>query len=144
MTTKQIVKILGGPKTLRRNIRDVSDFISVVREGLPSSAVRFLLSESHITQDEAIQALQIPKRTFTRRMKSAHFDPVESEKLLRLARIVAFAQEVFSGDLDKTSEWLRRPNRALGNEMPISLLDSDLGAEQVTDVLGRLQEGVFG
>jgi putative toxin-antitoxin system antitoxin component (TIGR02293 family) len=37
---------------------------------------------------------------------------------------------------------MRRPNRALENTPPIELLDSDFGAEQVEDVLGRLSEGV--
>ncbi|MGK5088545.1 antitoxin Xre/MbcA/ParS toxin-binding domain-containing protein [Bdellovibrionota bacterium FG-2] len=117
--------------------------ISLVRDGLPTRAVRALLSQSTITQDEAIQALHISRRTFTRRIRATHFEPIESEKLIRLARIYAFAKEVFDGDADKTVEWLRRPNRALGAQKPISLLDSDLGAEQVEDVLGRLHEGIY-
>jgi putative toxin-antitoxin system antitoxin component (TIGR02293 family) len=143
MSTKDIVAILGGAKALRREVRTNADFISVVREGLPTRAVRSLLLQSNITQDEAIQALHISRRTFTRRMRATNFEPIESEKLLRLARIYAFAKEVFDGNAEKTVEWLRRPNRALGAQKPISLLDSDLGAQQVEDTLGRLQEGVY-
>ena len=40
--------------------------------------------------------------------------------------------------------WLRRPNRALNGEMPVRLLDTDLGVRQVDDVLGRLEYGLAG
>ncbi|MBM3343610.1 MAG: DUF2384 domain-containing protein [Betaproteobacteria bacterium] len=35
------------------------------------------------------------------------------------------------------------PNRSLGNVTPLSLLDTDLGAEAVTDTLGRIEHGVY-
>ena len=43
---------------------------------------------------------------------------------------------------DKASTWLRRPNRALNNERPLRLLDTDVGARQVEDILGRIAHGV--
>jgi putative toxin-antitoxin system antitoxin component (TIGR02293 family) len=143
MNTKNIVAILGGQQALKQDVRTNADFIPLLRKGLPTRAVRYLLAESKITQEEAIQALHISKRTFARRMRTTNFEPVESEKLIRLARVYAFAKEVFGGDADQAVEWLRRPNRALGAQEPISLLDSDVGAQQVEDVLGRLQEGVY-
>ena len=44
---------------------------------------------------------------------------------------------------EKAVAWLRRPNRALGRHVPLELLDNDLGARQVEDVLGRIQHGVI-
>ena len=46
------------------------------------------------------------------------------------------------GTEDKASTWLRRPNRALNNELPIRLLDTDVGTRQVEDILGRIEHGV--
>ena len=40
------------------------------------------------------------------------------------------------------ARWLRRPNRALNGELPIDLLDTDVGARQIEDVLGRIAHGV--
>ncbi len=143
MSAEEIVKILGGRKALKTDVRKFIDFVEIVRHGLPTQAVRHLFREMDITQDEIARALHIPMRTFSRRMRSSAFEPIESEKLVRLVRVFAFAKEVFNGDSNKATEWIKRPNRALGNVTPLSLLDSDLGAEQVTDTLGRLQEGVI-
>jgi putative toxin-antitoxin system antitoxin component (TIGR02293 family) len=48
---------------------------------------------------------------------------------------------VFSTE-DDAATWLRRPNRALNGESPIHLLDTDVGARQVEDVLGRITHGI--
>ena len=40
-------------------------------------------------------------------------------------------------------EWLTTPNKALGGEKPIDLLDTDTGARKVEDVLGRIAYGVY-
>ncbi len=41
-------------------------------------------------------------------------------------------------------EWLVRPNLALGNVSPISLLDTEIGEQQVEEVLDRISLGVYG
>ena len=59
-----------------------------------------------------------------------------------MARIVHRAIAVFENRA-KALEWLKSPNRALGSASPLSLLDTDLGAEAVLDTLGRIEHGVF-
>jgi putative toxin-antitoxin system antitoxin component (TIGR02293 family) len=83
----------------------------------------------------------MPARTLARRRSSRKLAADESDRLYRLARIAARAVGVF-GTEDKASAWLRRPNRALGNELPIRLLDTDVGARQVEDILGRIEHGI--
>jgi len=39
-------------------------------------------------------------------------------------------------------DWLRSRNQALGGATPLSLLDTDAGAEDVMDLLGRIEHGV--
>ena len=144
MSAQDVGKILGGKKILERDITSNRDLISLIRRGLPVRAVRFLIQETSFTQEEVTVALNIPRRTFLRRMKEKdRLDQSESEKILRFARVFGVAKEALDNDSEKAGEWMRRPNRALGNVPPIALLDSDLGAQQVEDVLGRLQEGVF-
>ena len=41
-------------------------------------------------------------------------------------------------------DWLSSSNRALGGDEPVSLLDTELGAKRVFDVLGRIEHGVYG
>lgn len=56
--------------------------------------------------------------------------------------IAARASEVLGGQ-EKATHWLNRPNRALGGRRPLDLLDTDLGIQQVEQVLGRIEYGVY-
>ena len=66
----------------------------------------------------------------------------ESAKLLRFARVVERAEEVFQA-AEPALAWLEADNAALGGVTPLSLLDTDIGADSVLDTLGRIEHGVF-
>lgn len=84
----------------------------------------------------------LPARTLARRKKERRLRADESDRLLRLARVAAVAEDVL-GAQDKAGRWLQKPNRALGGIAPLDLLDTDLGAEEVVTVLGRIEHGVY-
>jgi putative toxin-antitoxin system antitoxin component (TIGR02293 family) len=65
-----------------------------------------------------------------------------SDRLYRLARVAAQAQEVFES-ADTATNWLKRPNRALNGHAPVDLLDTDAGTEQVVELLDRIEYGVY-
>ena len=56
--------------------------------------------------------------------------------------MVGRALETFE-DIDTALDWLKSPNAALSGTTPLSLLDTDIGAESVSDTLGRIAHGVF-
>lgn len=128
---------------MHRRIRSVSDLRSLVRTGLPSGSFKKIVNAFSLPQDEVADALGIPLRTITRRITQTKLSPNESEKVVRLARLFAIAMEVFAEKHLTVSKWFLRPNRSLGGEAPMKLLDSDMGARQVEDILGRIKEGVF-
>ena len=66
----------------------------------------------------------------------------ESEKVIRLARVFLESMDIFK-DETKVATWLKKPNRSLESRSPISFLDSDIGAEGVLAVLGRIRDGVY-
>lgn len=57
------------------------------------------------------------------------------------ARILAMADEVFE-DRRKAHRWLRKPNGALGSQIPLALLDTEEGGRVVEAVLGRIAHGI--
>jgi putative toxin-antitoxin system antitoxin component (TIGR02293 family) len=61
---------------------------------------------------------------------------------MRLADVAARAGSVFGSD-EHASAWLREANGALGGATPLELLGTDVGAEAVLGVLGRIEHGVF-
>ena len=77
-----------------------------------------------------------------RRKKEGVLNREESGKLLRLARIVERAAEVFE-DGPVALDWIKSPNASLGGATPLSMLDTDLGAGSVMDTLGRIEHGIF-
>ncbi len=118
------------------------DWLAAVRQGLPFTALEAVASRLDLSAAEIGVLLGIPQRTFSRRRKLLQLSPQESDRLYRLARTFALAAEVL-GSPTKSKQWLLSPNRALGGEVPLQWLDTDIGARQVEEVLLRLSYGVF-
>jgi putative toxin-antitoxin system antitoxin component (TIGR02293 family) len=95
---------------------------------------------SGLTLKELATALDLSPRSLQRRRRTGRLARYESDRLYRLARIVALANE-FLGDHERAVHWLKRPNRALGGISPVAALDTELGARQVENILGRLAYG---
>lgn len=137
-----VESLLGGGSVLHAKPRTALDWVSIIRQGISSAAVDALTKSLHVTQSELGTALGIPERTLARRKKEGTLNSEESAKLVRLARVVERAEEVFD-DLDTALNWLKSPNAALTGAAPLSLMDTDIGAESVLDTLGRIEHGVF-
>lgn len=137
-----VASLLGGGSVLHTKPRTALDWVSIIRQGISSTAVDALTKTLHVTQSELAIALGIPERTLARRKKEGILNSEESAKLVRLARVVERAKVVFD-DLDLALNWLKSPNAALAGAPPLSLMDTDIGAESVLDTLGRIEHGVF-
>lgn len=143
LTSSVLVEaLLGGRGVLRARPRTPLDWVSVIRTGIPSAAADSLAGVLHVSQSELAAAVGIPERTLARRKREGMFNSEESAKLVRLARVISRAEQVFE-DREAALDWLKSANAALAGATPLSLLDTDLGAENVTDTLGRIEHGVF-
>ncbi|HXY78962.1 MAG TPA: antitoxin Xre/MbcA/ParS toxin-binding domain-containing protein [Candidatus Acidoferrales bacterium] len=119
------------------------DLAHLVRRGLPAISVTALAEKLHLANGVLGRKLGIPQRTLTRRLTLAsRLTPAESDRTVRMARVYASAVETI-GDQEKAAAWLDTPNRALGGDRPLDLLDTDLGARMVEDILGRITYGVY-
>jgi putative toxin-antitoxin system antitoxin component (TIGR02293 family) len=140
--TEYLIHVLGGSKVFRgRELPTSAQMRDRINDGLPFSSLESVRERLHLSVPEAAAVLQMPARTFARRRSSRKLAADESDRLYRLARIAAQAFGVF-GTEEKASAWLRRPNRALNHELPLRLLDTDLGSRQIEDLLGRIAHGV--
>ena len=140
--TLSVESLLGGRGVLRANPRTTLDWVFLIRKGISSVAVGALAKALRVTQSELAVALGIPERTLIRRKKEGTLTSEESAKVVRLARVIGRAEEVFE-DIDAALDWMKSGNAALSGATPLSLLDTDIGAESVTDMLGRIEHGVF-
>ena len=142
MSAVSVETLLGGSGVIRRKIKTSSEWIELVRRGLPARAIDAIAQVVQLTQAELSQTLAIPERTLIRRKKEGTLSTDESAKLLRVARIMQRAIDVFDAQ-ERALDWLKTPNRSMGGVTPLSLLDTDLGAETVLDTLGRIEHGIF-
>lgn len=134
--------LLGGQHVLATIPRSALDWITLIRLGIPASAIDALTRLTHLSRSELAAAVGIPERTLARRKREGRLNSEESSRLIRLARVVARGEEVFE-DLEAAIHWLQSANAALGGVTPLSLLDTDIGAEGVMDTLGRIEQGIF-
>ena len=135
-----VVEELGGEQTLGRVLTSERDLREAIREGFPPAVVEELMRASGLTLKELASALDLSARSLQRRRRTGRLARYESDRLYRLARIVALANE-FLGDHERAIRWLRRPNRALGGVTPVDTIDTELGARQVENILGRIAYG---
>jgi putative toxin-antitoxin system antitoxin component (TIGR02293 family) len=140
--TDILVEALGGRKVLKRRITNLDELREAVKAGLPYASLEAFIGKFGLARDEAAAALHLPQRTIARRKKERKLQADESDRLLRLARVSAQAAETL-GSEEMAARWLRRPNRALGNQTPLDLIDTDIGARQVEEVLGRIEHGII-
>ena len=143
METEAVAEALGGRKVLGKSVKNPDDLADLVRKGLPASSLTALAEHLGLGSTILSRKLGIPQRTLSRRLsRRSRLSATESDRAARLARVFAIAVEMI-GEEEKAVEWLRTPNRALGGERPLDLLDTDVGAREVEDVLGRIAYGVF-
>jgi putative toxin-antitoxin system antitoxin component (TIGR02293 family) len=63
------------------------------------------------------------------------------DRLARIKRILEQATHVL-GDHDKASRWLWTASRGLGGEIPLQLLDTDVGTQRVQQELRQIEYGM--
>ena len=143
MESAIIAEVLGGRKVLGKTVKNPDDLAQLVRKGLPASSVKALGEKLALGNAVLSRKLGISQRTMTRRLSQrSRLTAAESDRTVRLARVYANAVEMI-GDDEKAVEWLRTPNRALRGERPLDQLDTDVGAREVEDILGRIAYGVY-
>lgn len=139
---EKIYDVLGGKPVFQRKIRDIDEFREFIRKGFPRKALSSVTVEYHLSAEDITHSLGISQATLTRRKKQHRLLSNESDGLFRIAWIGSLAETIF-GDNEKAARWLHKPNRALGNRVPLSMLDTVIGFQEVKTILGRIEYGVY-
>src|SRR5713226_2413312 len=113
-----IVDELGGEPVLGRSLRTETDLRAAIREGFPQAVVEEVMRAAGISLNELATCLDVSARSLQRRRCEGRLARHESDRLYRLARIVALAKH-YIGNEETANRWLKRPNRALGGSTPL-------------------------
>jgi putative toxin-antitoxin system antitoxin component (TIGR02293 family) len=142
VTAERIAETLGGARVLKRKGVTPAGLQAQLRTGLPYSALEAVAAGFEIGTADLVAVLHVPPRTLARRKREKRLRADESDRLFRLGRIAALAEDVL-GSREKATRWLHQPNRALGSATPLHQMDTELGARPVEDVLLRVAHGVY-
>lgn len=137
---QEIAAQLGGERAIGRSFRTDRDIDEAIREGFPQEVIAKVMQSADITLKELAASLDLSPRSLQRRRREGKLAKYESDRIYRLARVIALAKR-YIGDDDKARRWLKRPNRALGGRAPLDLIDTEPGARAVENALGRIAYG---
>ncbi|WP_299999283.1 antitoxin Xre/MbcA/ParS toxin-binding domain-containing protein [uncultured Cedecea sp.] len=124
------------------NTSDGIALLGQINEGLDGKVANLIVDWAQITQSDLRKMSGIPSTTFSRSLKS-RFSAEQSERLVRIIRVIDRAVELFEGNKEEAQKWLNEANRALSWKVPAELMASETGAYEVMKLITRLEHGVY-
>jgi putative toxin-antitoxin system antitoxin component (TIGR02293 family) len=138
---QSVIKLIGGEDMIGQEIKSELDFAEAVRKGFNPGVIELLFDGSILTKSD-MERLVMPRRTLNHRInKGERLTREESDRVARVARILAMAEETF-GNREKASQWLRKPKRSFANQTPLDMLDTEEGARLVEDRMFKIAHGL--
>lgn len=116
--------------------------VEVLRDGLPVQELEALQASLALPMEKLVPMLGLSKATFHRRKIEGKLSPAESDRLVRFARLMGRAAEVLESE-ENARRWLSSPQFGLGGAVPLVFAESEVGAREVEDLLGRIEHGVY-
>lgn len=132
---------LTGKGDLLRTVSesDLQTIIAGIEEGFSTEAVDRVTDLLGVNRSDLSTILAISPRTLSRRQK---LKPTASERLFRVSALFQRALEVLGGR-DEARRWFMTSKLALGGKTPFEFSETEVGAREVEDLLGRIEYGVY-
>lgn len=116
--------------------------VEMARKGITKKALNRIADLSDLSLSELTKLLPVSLRTIQRYRDEDLLDRAVSEQALHIAEVLSHGTRVFS-TIESLQRWLHSPLPALGHQIPVSFLDTGFGARMVSDLLGRIEHGVY-
>jgi len=136
---ERVFRKLGGRSAVGANISSEADLARLVDHGIRLSVLGHVERAGFSKQE--IERFIIPARTL--RHRKSRREPLtldESDRLVRLTRIQALAEDVF-GNAEKANRWLRQNLGILDGKSPLDVARSEAGARVVEQILAKIDWG---
>jgi putative toxin-antitoxin system antitoxin component (TIGR02293 family) len=129
-----------GPNT--KVTLPVGKLVEKLRIGLPVTELNDLQATLAVPMEKLGPMLGISKATYHRRKAEGKLDQAESDRVVRFARLMGKAVEVLESEED-ARQWLTAPQFGLGGAVPLEYAETEVGAREVENLLGRIEYGVY-
>jgi len=147
-----VASTIDAPKLSQKitaaSLVGLSDFTSMdihdsILAGFPYKSISTFKLASTLKLDTIRLTLALKKRQLVNRKKTGRLTHNESERLYRLATVFEHAMDLFEGDIAATVEWLNKERSVLGGRTPLEMTTTNVGANEVLHLIGRLEHGIF-
>lgn len=136
-------KILGGRGSLGKKVSSLGDLDKLVREGIPWASAAHAKAQLGLSDKKFAELLGASPSTLARvKKKQARLSLVASDRLVRLADVVSQAIDTLENQ-EAAIRWLNSPQRGLGWQIPMELIQTEAGASQVQTLLGQIEYSVL-
>ena len=119
-----------------------SRIIKSIQDGLPIRELDDLQASLDVEIGKLASMLGISKATLHRRKAQGRLEPAESDRVLRFARLMGRAVTVFGG-IERARQWLNSPQFGLSGAVPLDYAQTEPGAREVENLLGRIEYDVY-
>jgi putative toxin-antitoxin system antitoxin component (TIGR02293 family) len=120
----------------------VSEKIAIIEAGVSKSEFEEVKKETGLDYEVLSHILTVTKATLHNKKGNEKFNTVVSERLLMLADLYVYGIEVF-GEKERFNRWLVSEIRALNFKRPVDLLNTMMGMQEVKQIVGRIDYGVY-
>lgn len=143
---------LPMPSPLQWHEAPLAVRMDLLRRGVPANWLRQSEQAMTLTRSSLCNLLGLKVSTMNRKLlKRCLLNPDESERLMGLQHLIGQVEAVVRdcGDGSRfdagrwLADWLQRPNRALGGDLPAEFMDTAVGREQVGRLIGAQRSGSY-
>jgi putative toxin-antitoxin system antitoxin component (TIGR02293 family) len=134
--------VLAPSATASTQVGAPADLIKTLKAGLPVRELDDLRAKLDVPMEKLAAFLGISKATLHRRKDAGKLDMAESDRVVRFARLLGRAAAVMES-LEAGRRWLASPQVGLGGAIPLEYAETEVGAREVEDLLGRIEYGVY-
>lgn len=127
---------------LLKELKDPKKEVDIIRHGLKTTVVESFLSEQQLSVKDVLASLDIsPSTYFAKKKNHQVLDTHSTEKFIRLISVIDTASQIL-GNVEAKA-WVNRAIPSLGNEIPLSLLDTEAGHRLVVQALLQIKHGLY-
>jgi len=129
-------------KPIHAKAKHPTELIRRIQKGLSFSELKALRDSIDMPFERLAAKLSMSRSTLQRRKVNGRLSPDESDKVMRFARLLEHATDVFD-NIEKARTWLKHPQYGLGGAVPLDYAETEIGAREVDNLLGRIDYGVY-
>ena len=116
--------------------------LAEIRNGLSASFLDDLRVALDVTEAQLAGMVGIARQTLVRRRREGVLRRDEGDRAAVVAKVFTRAVVYFDDDRNDAIEWLKHPNPALAGETPLERANTAIGADDVIDLIGRMEHGI--